>query len=238
MVKGYIHSIESMGTLDGPGIRTVVFMQGCPLRCRYCHNPDTWEVKGGTEYTADELFNKVIRYKEYYGQDGGVTVSGGEPLLQTEFLIEFFGKLKAAGINTVIDTAGSILNKNVKVLCKSADLIILDIKNTENREYDALCGLKSDTDMYDKVIAFLEYLNTQNKRVWLRQIIIPGINDTKEQVLRLKAIADKYKVEKTELLAYHMMGIEKWEKLGLEYSLKGVKPPSEKKMAELRKLIE
>lgn len=256
-MKGYIHSIESMGTLDGPGVRTVVFMQGCGLRCRYCHNPDmlrpfSFQKNGDNDlhfkdglqtaiphaYTADELYDKIVRFKPYYGADGGVTVSGGEPLLQAEFLIEFFTKLKTDGINTAIDTAGSVSGENVEELLKLTDLIIVDVKHTGNAAYDALCGMPAGTDMYDRVLRFIEYAAGTGKRIWLRQVIIPGINDTKEQAAALSRLADKYNPEKVELLSYHTMGAEKWEKLGLKYSLKGVNPPSEKTMKALRKIAE
>ena len=224
-LKGYIHSIETLGALDGPGIRTVVFMQGCNLRCRYCHNPDTWNIANTPVLTVDELFDKIIRYKEYYGGDGGVTASGGEPLLQAEFLTALFQKLKAAGINTALDTSGSVLNESVKGLLNYVDLVILDVKHTDSAAYENLCGTRG---ILSAVMAFLEYCAGRKKRVWLRQVIIPGINDTKEQVLELKKLADKYKPEKVELLPYHTMGVSKWEKLGLDYSLKDIPPADEK----------
>ena len=197
-----------------------------------------------TGFPVDGLFDKLIRYKEYYGKDGGVTASGGEPLLQAEFLTAVFQKLKAAGINTALDTAGSILNDDVKTLLDYTDLVILDIKHTESKAYDDLCGIATpstalpplERGIYKKVIAFLEYCAAQNKRVWLRQVIISGINDTKEQILELKKLADKYKVEKVELLPYHTMGVSKWEKLGLEYSLKDVPPTDDKTIQQLQKI--
>ncbi len=237
MIKGNIHSIETFAALDGPGIRTAVFMQGCILRCRYCHNPDTFVRGGGTECTAAELFDKVIRYREYYGQNGGVTVSGGEPLLQAEFLAEFFKLLKAAGINTALDTAGSVFNDSVKQLLEYTDLIILDIKHTDGKEYDSLCGLPEGSGLYNKVLDFLEYCSAARKRLWLRQVIVPGINDTRDQVTALKTLIDKYKPEKAELLAYHTMGAAKWERLGLDYTLKDTAPPDDKKMKELNRIL-
>ena len=256
-MKGYIHSIETLAAADGPGIRTAVFMQGCNLRCRYCHNPDTWNREQGTGnreqvYSVDGLFNKLIRYKEYYGKDGGVTASGGEPLLQAEFLTAVFQKLKASGINTALDTAGTVLNDNVKALLDYTDLVILDVKHTESKAYDDICGMADGNlprprqevcagtpscrrGIFEKVIDFLEYCAGQKKRIWLRQVIIPNINDSKEQVLELKKLADKYKVEKVELLPYHTMGVSKWEKLGLEYSLKDIPPADEKTIQRLQK---
>ena len=235
-----------MGTLDGPGIRTVVFMQGCLLRCRYCHNPDTFKIFTGGEkieggmpevYTADELFNKVIRYREYYGKEGGVTASGGEPLLQTEFLTAFFKKLKAAGINTALDTAGSVWNDKVRELLSCTDLVILDIKHTDAAAYDELCGQKKGAGLYGKVLRFLDYCAGQKKRIWLRQVIVSGINDTMQQITELKRLCDKYKPEKVELLPYHTMGAAKWAALDLKYTLNGVEPPDGKKMESLKKIL-
>jgi len=236
--KLYVHSIETLGALDGPGLRTVVFMPGCPLRCRYCHNADmlsSGAAKG--QYSAAELYDKIIRFKEYYGKSGGVTASGGEPLLQAEALTPLFQRLQAAGVNTALDTAGSILNYDVKNLLRYTDCVILDIKHTDADAYDDLCGLQKGAGIYEKVLAFADYCATEKKRLWLRQVIVPGINDNKEQVLRFKGLSRKYNAERVEVLAYHTMGVQKWQKAGLDYTLKDIPPMSEEKLNALRKLV-
>ena len=226
MEKGYIHSIESLGTVDGPGVRTVVFMQGCVLRCRYCHNPDTWECSGGKAYTAKELFTRVIKFRPYFGLSGGITASGGEPLLQAKFLYEFFEMLKEAGIHTAIDTSG-LINEHVKKLLTKTDLVLLDIKHTDPIEYKKLTG--SDLIAPQKMHA---YLIENNIPFWIRQVIVPGINDNIEQIKELA----KYcmHAQKYELISYHTLGLNKWKKLNIPYTLEGVEPPSKELMTNLR----
>ena len=193
---GYINKLETMSTVDGPGIRVTVFMQGCSLRCKFCHNPETWILKKGNQYTSDELVEKILKYKNYI-EDGGVTFSGGEPLLQQEFLIEVLKKLKENKIHTCIDTAG-ISNLNKKIL-KYIDLILLDIKALDNKNYIELTG-KSMDDFWD----FLKICEKNKKEVWIRQVIIPGINDNKKYVEKLKNILKDYIcIKKIELLPYH-----------------------------------
>ncbi|HEY8418833.1 MAG TPA: pyruvate formate-lyase-activating protein [Clostridia bacterium] len=230
MKVGYVHSIESLGALDGPGLRTVVFMQGCNLRCRYCHNPDTWQRSCGTVYTPQELLEKVIKFKPYFKRNGGITVSGGEPLLQAEFLYEFFMLLKQENIHTALDTAG-FLNEKVKKLLTLTDLVILDIKHTDQAEYKKLTGAE-----LNKTLEFYNYLLENKIDFWIRQVIVPGINDEPDQVKELA----KYCVsaKKYELIPYHTLGIKKWQELGLKYTLSDVAPPSRELMKELRKTLD
>ena len=177
-LKGKIHSFQSLGTVDGPGVRFVVFMQGCPLRCGCCHNPDTWDLSLGEEYTSEQILQKIIRFKEYFGDKGGLTVSGGEPLLQAEFVTELFKLCKNNGINTCLDTSGCVLNDNVKELLKYTDTLLLDIKYTENSLY-----LKHVGCLYDKVLEFLDYVNNCKVPTIIRQVVIPTLNDNKENIL-------------------------------------------------------
>ncbi|OQB13338.1 MAG: Pyruvate formate-lyase 1-activating enzyme [Firmicutes bacterium ADurb.Bin193] len=228
-MRGRVHSIETLGALDGPGIRTVVFMQGCPLRCAYCHNPDTWNAKGGVLYTPNELFERVKRFKPYFKSEGGLTLSGGEPLLQGDFCAEVLRLCRNEGIKTAIDTSGYILHKEAVDL---ADLIILDIKHTSPERYKALTGAD-----IEKSFEFLDYCKKTHKPLWIRQVILTGINDTKEDMEALKSLIKGANVKKTELLPYHKMGVEKWDRLGLNYPLKDTESPTEQKMEELSRLL-
>ena len=228
---GYVNKIESMGLVDGPGIRTVVFMQGCTLRCVFCHNPESWSFKGGTKYTPLELVNKISRFKPYYGEDGGVTFSGGEPLGQPEFLLETCKLLKKENINICLDTSG--VGTKYEELLDYIDLIILDIKHITPGGYEMITGAKMD-----KFQKFLETVQRKNKKLWLRQVIVPGINDTKEYILQLKEYISKIKnVEKVELLPYHTMGVGKYKDLNIKYKLDGVQPMDNLKCKELEKIL-
>ena len=220
MAVGKIHSIESMGLVDGPGIRYVVFMQGCHIRCIYCHNPDTWSLSGEINMTAEELVAKIIRFKPYFeSSGGGVTFSGGEPLLQYEFLIEALKKCKENGIHTAVDTAGVGLGHYDEIL-KFVDLVMLDIKHTTEAGYKKITGFGMDP-FYD----FVEALRRSESSVWLRAVIVPEINDHTDYIRDLWALAKKIpRVKKFELLPYHTLGVNKYQKLGLEYPLDGVKP--------------
>lgn len=216
-VLGKIHSFESFGTVDGPGIRAVVFMQGCPLKCKYCHNRDTWEVNSGTEYTVDQILEKVLKAKTYIdASNGGVTISGGEPLLQPDFLIKLFKQFKKFGIKTAIDTAGSIpINKKIEELLSLTDLVLLDIKHIDNEKCIELTGLSNEN-----TLNFAKYLSDNNIPIWIRQVIVPGITDDKKDLLALKNFLSTLKtVENIELLPYHNLGKYKWEKLGEIYPL-------------------
>lgn len=226
---GYLHSLESLGTVDGPGIRTILFMQGCGLRCKFCHNPDTWKKEGGTEYTVEQLFKRIKSFKPYYGRSGGVTASGGEPLLQAGFLGELFERLKSEGINTAVDTAG-LINDDVKHMLKFTDLSLVDIKHTEPDAYVELVGGQLDT-----TLEYINYLDVNAYKYWVRQVIIPGINDTDEQIRKLAGYA--YRAYRVELIPYHTLGITKWDKMGMRYPLLGIKPPTSESMAHLNEVL-
>ena len=228
---GYINKIESMGLVDGPGIRTVIFMQGCNLRCVFCHNPETWKINCEAKYTPLELVEKIKRFKPYYGSDGGVTFSGGEPLVQSKFVLECCKLLKKENINICLDTAG--VGNNYEELLDYIDIVILDIKHITNEGYKKMTG--SNIQAFLK---FLEVCQNKNKRLWLRQVIVPGINDTKEYILELKKFISKIKnVEKIELLPYHTMAEAKYKELGIKNPLDGTSAMDKNKCEELEKLL-
>lgn len=233
MIKGNVNSIQSLGALDGPGIRFVVFMQGCNLRCGCCHNPDTWKPGEGTEYTPDEIVRKAVRYKEYFGKEGGITVSGGEPLLQSEFVKELFQLCHEEGINTCLDTSGSILNDSVKELLSVTDRVLLDVKYTENSLYEKHVGCR-----LDKVLEFLAYLNEIDVPVTLRQVIIPTLNDTEENILKLKDIAKKHScIDKIELLPFKKICQVKYDKMEIKFPFENIPQPTKYLMEKLNGLI-
>ena len=214
-MKGRINSIQTLGTVDGPGVRFVVFMQGCPLRCAYCHNPDTWDMGGGEEYEAQEIFEKILRYREYFGKDGGVTVSGGEPLMQADFVRELFTLCEAAGIHTALDTSGCVWNASVEKLLDVTSLCLLDYKMTNADDYEKHTLCKKE-----KVDAFLDKLQGKNIDTWLRQVIVKGINDTRENVIRLYAVRDAHPcVKKVELLKFRKLCLPKYVNLGINFPL-------------------
>lgn len=233
-MKGRINSIETMGLVDGPGIRFVSFFQGCKLRCLYCHNPETWALDGQSEeIEAQELVKKIERYKNYYGADGGATFSGGEPLLQPEFLLECLKLCKEKGINTAIDTAGVGFGDYDEIL-KNCDLVILDVKAVDGEEYKKLVG--QDIKFFKQ---FLEAVQKNGNRLWLRQVIVPGINDDEAHVLKLKKFAKKLKnVEKIELLPYKTIGVHKYQDLKIRYRLEGVPDMDEEKCQKLQQLLD
>ena len=217
-MEGRIHSFQSLGTVDGPGVRAVVFMQGCPLRCVCCHNPDTWDLGGGKVVSAEEIFHKIQRLRAYFGKEGGVTVSGGEPLMQADFVAELFRLCKADGINTALDTSGCIYNEQVERLLSFTDLVLLDYKYTNENDYERYVGMSKR-----KADAFLERLNEMGKRTWIRQVVIPTLNDTEESARLLYAIGEKYScVEKTELLPFRKLCIEKYRALGIDFPLENI----------------
>ena len=231
MVKGNIDSFESMGLVDGPGVRFVVFMQGCPLRCAYCHNPETWADEKKIEMTAEELVKKVLKYKPYFGDDGGVTFSGGEPLRQPKFLLEALKECKKYGINTCLDTSGA--GDEYDEILDYVDLVILDVKAIDAEKYKALTG--QNIERYNR---FLATCQKKKKRLWLRQVIVPGYNDTEADILRLKEyIKNIENVEKVELLPYHSMAKEKYKKLGIKYRLENVLDMDKEKCKKLEKLL-
>ena len=228
---GYINKIETMGLVDGPGVRTVIFMQGCVLRCLFCHNPETWKVKTGEQYTPEQLVEKIKHYKNYYGKNGGVTFSGGEPLMQTEFLIETCKLLKKENINVCLDTAGVGTN-NYSIL-DYVDLVIFDIKAIDNNAYKKMTGHE-----INKSLEFLDACQKKDKKLWLRQVIVPGINDNEEYILKLKEFIKKIKnVENVELLSYHTMGVNKYKELNIPHVLQNTKAMDKQKCTELEKLL-
>lgn len=231
MVKGNIDSFESMGLVDGPGVRFVVFMQGCPLRCAYCHNPETWADEKKIEMTAEELVKKVLKYKPYFGDDGGVTFSGGEPLRQPKFLLEALKECKKYGINTCLDTSGA--GDEYDEILDYVDLVILDVKAIDAEKYKALTGQN-----IERCNRFLATCQKKKKRLWLRQVIVPGYNDTEADILRLKEyIKNIENVERVELLPYHSMAKEKYKKLGIKYRLENVLDMDKEKCKKLEKLL-
>ena len=232
-LSGRIHSIQSMGTLDGPGVRFVVFLQGCNLRCGCCHNPDTWDMQGGTEYTAEEIVKKAIRFKEYFGEKGGITLSGGEPLLQADFAREIFIRCHREGINTCLDTSGSVMNDSVRSLLEETDRVLLDIKYTDAEGYEKYVGCK-----IEKPLDFLSYLNEKKIPVTLRQVIIPILNGDEENAARLREIAEKHSaVDKTELLAFKKICQVKYDKMGIEFPFKEYETPDRELMQRLSNII-
>lgn len=215
LIKGKISSFQTLGTLDGPGVRFVAFLQGCPLRCICCHNPETWDINGGTEYTANQVVEKAERYKEYFGKEGGITLSGGEPLWQAEFVTEIFKLCREKGINTCLDTSGCIVNEKTEELLNYTDYCLLDIKYTTDREYRQYvgCGI-------EKPLEFLERLDGKKIPTRIRQVIIGDLNDNADNLNRLAEIIKKHHcIEKTELLAFRKLCASKYQKLGKAFPL-------------------
>ena len=233
MKYGYIDSIETMGLVDGPGIRYVIFMRGCKLRCLFCHNPETWTTENALKITSEELIRIISKYHNYY-INGGVTFSGGEPLMQPDFLVDILKKCKILNLHTAIDTSGVGIGRYEEIL-KYTDLVILDIKAYTEQEYKYITGNDLGMEEFNK---FLDICQKMNKKLWLRQVVVPGINDTKEYMIGLKEYIKNIKnVEKVELLAYHTMGVSKYSKLGIEYPLKNIKPMDVEKIKELEKIL-
>ena len=232
-VKGRVHSFQSLGTVDGPGIRFVVFLQGCNLRCKCCHNPDTWDMNAGSEFTAEEIVSNAARYKEYFGKQGGITVSGGEPLLQAYFVREIFRLCHEKGINTCLDTSGCILNSGVKTLLGETDRVLLDIKYTDDEAYRENVGCS-----IDKPLEFLSYLNECGIPATIRQVIIPTLNDNAENITKLKGYAKANPcVDKTELLAFRKICQTKYDAMGIPFPFSHIPVPSNEKMQELNKIL-
>lgn len=230
---GYIHSIETMGLLDGPGIRFVVFLQGCLLRCLYCHNPDTWKLNKGMEMTPIDLIAKMKRYVPYFKEDGGVTFSGGEPLVQSEFLIDCLKLCKQEGIHTAIDTAG-VGGKNNEEVLQYTDLVIFDIKALTSDAYQDMVGRK-----IEESLEFLQLCQKLDKPMWIRQVIVPGKNDNREYVIELAKFLKPLKnIEKIEFLPYELLGVHKYQELGIPYRLEGVPSMDHDKCDRLYKLLQ
>lgn len=232
-VLGRVHSVQSMGTLDGPGVRYVVFLQGCNLRCKCCHNPDTWDMTGGAEFSADEIVEKAVRFREYFGEKGGITLSGGEPLLQAEFCAEVFKKCHEKGINTCLDTSGSVMNDKVKALIDVTDRVLLDIKYTDGDSYgeNVGCGI-------EKPLEFLDYLNRKGVPTTIRQVIIPTKNDDAENIARLKKIVENCAVvDKVELLPFKKICQVKYDNLGILFPFGDIPEPTPDQMAQLNNMM-
>lgn len=229
-----VHSIESFGTVDGPGIRFVLFLQGCHLQCKYCHNRDTWDMNGGEYKSLDDIFEKIMKYKNYIYPNGGVTVTGGEPLLQVKFLIELFEKLKKENIHTCVDTSGMVaLTDDIKKLLSLTDLVLLDIKHINSEKCKNLVGFNNEREL-----AFARYLSDNNIHMWIRQVLVPGYTDDEQDLLKLKDfISSLNTVDKVEILPYHDMGRYKWEKLGLKYELDGVRVANDDDVKRAKKIL-
>ena len=239
-MKGYIHSTESFGSVDGPGIRFLIFLQGCPMRCQFCHNPDSWAVGKGEEWTADDLLDKAERFRSYWGDKGGITVSGGEALMQIDFLIELFEKAHQRGINTCLDTSAQpftrkgVFFEKFEHLMSVTDTILLDIKHIDEEEHRKLTRHSNKN-----ILDCARYLSDIGKPVWIRHVLIPGITDKDEYLLALRQfIASLSNVERIDVLPYHTLGIYKYEKLGIAYPLEGVNPPSSERVAHATAILQ
>lgn len=238
-MTGYIHSTESFGAADGPGVRFIVFMQGCRMRCRYCHNPDTWKMDGGDEMTSDEILKRALRYRPYWGKDGGITISGGEPLLQIDFVIDLFKKAKELGINTCIDTAGNPFTKEepffskFEELMKYTDLLLLDLKEINPTRHKDLTGFDNSN-----IIEMAKYLSEINKPIWIRHVLVPEHSDFDEDLDTLGEFIDTLSnVERVDILPYHTLGKFKWDNLGIPYTLDNISPPSAERIENAKKRI-
>ena len=236
---GRIHSTESFGASDGPGVRFIVFVQGCRMRCAYCHNPDTWDTEGGESVSPDEIIKRALRYKAYWGKEGGITVSGGEPLLQIEFVTGLLKKAKENGIHTAIDTAGQPFTRDgkffddFKKLMKYTDLVILDIKEINSAKHKELTGFGNEN-----ILDLAKYLSEIGKPVWLRHVLVPDVTDFDEDLDKLgEFIESLSNVERVEVLPYHTLGKFKWDNLGIKYRLDGIMPPSADRVQNAAKKI-
>lgn len=239
MQTGRVHSTESFGSVDGPGIRFLIFLQGCAMRCRYCHNPDTWATDGGEIKTVGELLDTAEKYRAYWGKEGGVTVSGGEPLLQIDFLIDLFTEAKRRGIHTCIDTAGQPFTRNepfiskFRALCALTDLFLVDIKHIDPGPHRQLTGRDNAN-----ILELLTYLSKMQKPVWIRQVLLPGVTDDEAALIRTRAFLDTLEnIQKVEVLPYHSFGAYKWEELGIPYTLSDALPPTKEQVERAEKIL-
>lgn len=232
-MKGRVHSIQSLGAVDGPGIRYVVFLQGCPLRCAYCHNPDTWDFAGGTEREAAELVQEICRFTPYFGTKGGVTVSGGEPLQQPAFVEELFSLLHEEGIHTALDTSGVGNLEAARRVLSHTDLILGDLKFATAEEYRTYCG----ADM-EKVLAFYRLTAEMQVPLWVRHVVVPGLNDSLEDMGKIKALAESFpNLEKIEWLPFHNLCLEKYQQLGIPFPLEGTDNMDDQKLEEMAQAL-
>lgn len=232
-MTGKIHSFQSLGTVDGPGVRFVVFTQGCNLRCKCCHNPDTWNMTDGMNYTVEEVVEKCLRCKGYFGKVGGITFSGGEPLLQAKFAYEVFKMCHENGINTCLDTSGSIMNDEVMKLLSETDRVLLDIKYINDNDYleNAGCGI-------DVVLSFLDYLEENHIPTTLRNVVIPGYTDNEETVLEIKRLAESHScVDKIELLPFKKICQTKYDSMGMIFPFKDIPQPEKADVDRIKNLI-
>ena len=239
MTQGHIHSFETFGSVDGPGVRFVVFVQGCRMRCRYCPNPDTWKIGEGALWNAEDIMNKALRYKPYWGTDGGVTVSGGEPLLQIEFVTELFELLKKNGINTCLDTAGGPFNDDPEWLAafdrlmRSTDLVMLDIKHIDSAKHKELTGIPNEN-----ILECARHMDELGTKMWIRHVLVPGYTDSDEQLNGIHEFVSQLRnVTRVEVLPYHMFGKFKWEKLGLKYTLEDVDVPTDESVKHAKEIL-
>lgn len=240
MTKGFVHSVESFGSVDGPGIRFLIFLQGCPMRCQFCHNPDSWKTGIGEERTADELLDQAERFRAYWGDNGGITVSGGEALLQIDFLLELFEKAKQRGIGTCLDTSAQLFTRKspffekFERLMDLTDTVLLDIKHIDDEEHRKLTR-HSNANILDCA----RYLSEIDKPVWIRHVLIPGITDKDEYLVRLRDfLSTLHNIERIEVLPYHTLGVYKYEKLGIDYRLKDVQPPEAERVANANDILQ
>ena len=238
-MKGYIHSIESFGTVDGPGLRFVVFFQGCPMRCRYCHNPDTWQPNTGTEMTVEEIMAKFMRNKSFYSS-GGITVTGGEPLLQIDFLTQLFIRCKREGVHTCIDTSGITYNpQNADYMAKLdnlmqyTDLVMLDLKHIDDEKHRSLTGHSNKN-----ILEFVKYLDSKKVPVWVRHVVVPTVTDEPEYWDKLgRFMATVSNIKALDVLPYHTMGVKKYEEMGIDYPLAGIQPRDKELALQARQTI-
>lgn len=238
-MNGYIHSTESFGSVDGPGVRFVIFVAGCPMRCQFCHNPDTWNMQVGEQRSADELLAQALRYKSYWKDGGGITVSGGEPLMQMDFMIELFRKAKEKDINTTIDTSGAPFTREepffskFNELMKYTDLLLVDIKHIDEGQHKILTGRTNQN-----ILDMARYLSDIGKPVWIRHVLVPERNDKDEYLEKLYDFISTLKnVQKVEILPYHTFGEYKWKELGYEYPLEGIEPPTKERIENANRIL-
>ena len=239
-IKGRIHSVESFGSADGPGVRYIVFLKGCNMRCQYCHNPDTWAKDGGELMTPEEVLKKALRYKTYWKEKGGITVSGGEALLQIDFVTELFRLAKEKGVNTCLDTSGNPFSMDPEYLEKFdrlmnlTDLFLLDIKAVDGKLHKELTGQPNDN-----ILAMAHYLADHGKSMWIRHVLVPGLTDSEDDLLTLRDLERSLPtLKRVEVLPYHTLGLFKWKKLGITYSLNGVPTPTEEEVRRAEEILE
>lgn len=240
-ILGAIHSVESFGSADGPGVRYIIFLQGCAMRCKYCHNPDTWASQKDVKMqTADELLKTALRYKPYWRETGGITISGGEALLQIDFLVDLCKKAKAEGVHVTIDTSGNPFTKEepffskFQELMKYVDLFMLDIKHIDNAKHEELTGQKNEN-----ILEMAKYLSENGKTMWIRHVLVPGITTDEKYLKELHDFIETLDtVERVEVLPYHTLGVFKWKELGLPYALEGVETPTKEQLDKANEILE